>query len=128
MEEETFLWDNLEGACTELVEDVATTLRYYSAQHGSGTPMRAGALGVPGARVERLLVCGAFSPIEEFIGLLRAKLYIDVAPWNPVDPMRCDAAEAAGACVRAARGWIVDGPGGRSGHETHLNWSLIRDS
>ncbi len=92
--EEAFPWDNLEGACVELVEDIATTLRYYSAQHGSGTPMRAGASGGSGSRIERLLICGAFSHIEEFVGLLRAKLYIDVTPWNPVAAMPVDAARA----------------------------------
>jgi len=54
-----------------LVEDVATTLRYYAAQNGA-------------ARVDRLLVCGASADLEEFVDLLRARLNIDVEPWNPL--------------------------------------------
>jgi type IV pilus assembly protein PilM len=92
-EEDSLLWDHLEGACAELVEDIATTLRYYAAQHGVGTPAQGHAPGGPCARVEKLLVCGAFAGIEELMELLRTKLYIDVTPWNPLDAMPCDAGE-----------------------------------
>lgn len=90
-EDEVQIWDHIEGACVELVEDVATTLRYYAAQHGSGTPAQGSAPGGSYARVEKLLVCGAFAGVEEFIELLQAKLYVDVMPWNPVEAMPFDA-------------------------------------
>lgn len=61
------------------MEDVATTLRYYAAQHGSGTPVQGKRLPVP-ARVEKLLVSGALAGIDEFIELLQTKLYIEVTP------------------------------------------------
>jgi type IV pilus assembly protein PilM len=51
-EHDVLLWDHLEGACAELVEDIATTLRYYAAQHGSGTPVQGSAAMGAGARVE----------------------------------------------------------------------------
>lgn len=88
---EALSWDNLEAACAPLVEDIATTLRYYAAQHGSGLPAQGTA---PGVRVERLLVCGVLARVGEFIDLLRAKLRLDVADWNPVQTMRCDEAKA----------------------------------
>jgi len=89
-ESDGLLWDHLEGACSELVENVATTLRYYAAQYGSGTPVQGSALMGSSARVEKLLVCGALAGIDEFIDLLQTKLYIDVAPWNPVEAMPRD--------------------------------------
>jgi type IV pilus assembly protein PilM len=90
-EQDGLLWDHLEGACAELVEDVATTLRYYAAQHGSGTPVQGSASLGSGARVEKLLVSGALAGIDEFIELLQTKLYIEVTPWNPVVAMSGDA-------------------------------------
>lgn len=87
-------WDDLEGACAPLVEDIATTLRYYAAQHGSGLPAEGPASGSPGAKVERLFVCGALAQVKEFVELLRARLYIDVTAWNPVETMRCDGTKA----------------------------------
>jgi len=92
-DDEVLLWDYLEGACAELVEDIATTLRYYAAQHGSRTPAQGNAPGAGCARVEKLLVCGPFSGLEDFIELLQAKLYVDVVPWNPVEAMTCDAGQ-----------------------------------
>jgi type IV pilus assembly protein PilM len=57
-----------------LVEDIATTLRYYAVQNGS-------------TRVERLLVCGGADLTEDFLEMLRLRLNIDVARWNPLtDP------------------------------------------
>ncbi len=53
-----------------VVEDVATTLRYYAAQNGT-------------ARVDRLLVCGGPASTE-YLPSLRARLNIDVKPWNPL--------------------------------------------
>jgi len=53
-----------------LVEDVATTLRYYAAQNGS-------------VRVDRLLVCGGSPDAGESMEMLRMKLNIEVEPWDP---------------------------------------------
>ncbi len=99
-ETEVRLWNNLETACGALVEDIATTLRYYAAQHGPGLAMQGAAAGGSGLKVERLLVCGALSRVTEFIGLLRNKLYIDVTAWNPIDAMPSAGAKVKGlACV-----------------------------
>lgn len=92
-EDNVLLWDTLEGACADLVGDIATTLRYYAAQHGTGNSAQGGVAGGPCARVDKLLVCGAFSGIEEFIELLQTKLYVDVASWNPLEAMPCSATE-----------------------------------
>jgi len=53
-----------------LVEDLATTLRYYVAQNGS-------------MRIDRLLVCGSRAT-EGFVALLRTRLNIEVERWNPL--------------------------------------------
>jgi len=52
-----------------LVEEVATTLRYYAAQNGS-------------VRVDRLRVCGGPAAAER-LELLRTRLNLDVELWNP---------------------------------------------
>jgi type IV pilus assembly protein PilM len=54
-----------------LVEDVATTLRYYAVQSCS-------------TRVDRLLVCGGAGLTEDALELLRSRLNIEVEPWNPL--------------------------------------------
>lgn len=53
-----------------LVEEVATTLRYYAAQNGA-------------VRVDRLLVCGG-SASPAYLQSLRTRLDIDVKQWNPL--------------------------------------------
>ncbi|MEN6426406.1 MAG: pilus assembly protein PilM [Phycisphaerales bacterium] len=90
---EALSWDNLERTCAPLVEDIATTLRYYAAQHGSGLPAQGAASSGPGVKVERLFVCGALARVRQFIELLQARLYIDVTAWSPVEAMRCDGAK-----------------------------------
>lgn len=66
-----------------LVEDVTTTLRYYSAQNGS-------------ARIDRLLVCGGAASAEDSVELLRTGLPIEVEPWNPLGEGRFRVDEARG--------------------------------
>jgi type IV pilus assembly protein PilM len=66
-----------------LVEDTMTTLRYYTAQNGS-------------ARVDRLLVCGVTGATEEAAELLRARLPLEVEPWNPLVGGRLRIEEAVG--------------------------------
>jgi type IV pilus assembly protein PilM len=67
----------LEKACTPLLDDVTTTLRYYAAQN-------------PLVKVRQVLVCGRFALIPSFVGLLSAKLPLPVALWNPVGKLRCE--------------------------------------
>ncbi len=54
-----------------LVEEIATTLRYYGVQNGS-------------TRVDRLLVCGGANLTEDFLEMLCLRLNIEVAQWNPL--------------------------------------------
>jgi hypothetical protein len=69
-----------------LVEDVATTLRYYAAQNGS-------------ARVGRLLVCGGVPAAQESLELLRTRVNFEVRPWNPLTD--CGLRIAAGGLKNA---------------------------
>jgi len=71
------LQDRFEMTCTDLIDDIAATLRYYGAQNGS-------------ARVDRMLVSGRFATIDVFIRLLRARLAVEVEPWNPLAGMPCE--------------------------------------
>ena len=84
-----FEFGSLERACRDLTEDIATTLRYYAAQHGSG-------------RVDRLLVSGGFAAVREFIELLGTNLYVEVEPWNPVGQMRCEAGSECESLLQKA--------------------------
>ena len=93
-EDEDRLWRGLERACAELIEAIATTLRYHAAQQSC-------------ERVERLLVCGALAAVDEFIELLRAKLYIEVASWNPLAALPCEAGAECQSLVRAAGATLV---------------------
>lgn len=68
----------LEKACAPLLNDIATTLRYYIAQNRS-------------TRVSSVLVCGTLARAESFITLLSTKLSIDAIAWNPVAHLRCEA-------------------------------------
>jgi len=90
-EDKDLLWSGLERACAELVEAVATTLRYHAAQQSC-------------ERVEKLLVCGGLATVDEFIELLRAKLYITVASWNPLSTMPCPSSEECRSLIREAGG------------------------
>jgi type IV pilus assembly protein PilM len=83
------LRSGLEGACAELIEAITTTLRYHAAQQSCD-------------RVERLLVCGAFAGVDEFVALLRARLYLEVAPWNPLATFPCEAGEECRTLTREA--------------------------
>jgi Tfp pilus assembly PilM family ATPase len=53
-----------------LVEDIATTLRYYAAQNSP-------------VRLDRVLVCGG-AAAAEYVGLLRQRLNLEVALWQPL--------------------------------------------
>ncbi len=83
-------WENAEGACAPLVEDIVTTLRYYATQHGAGLASQHAGSGV---KVDRVLVCGALSRFDRFIDLLAGKLHLEVQAWNPVETMRDDGAK-----------------------------------
>ena len=66
----------LEKACRKLVNDVAETLRYHSAQAKSSV-------------IERILVCGGFGMVKGFVEILNKQLPIKAILWNPFDTMRC---------------------------------------
>lgn len=68
---------SLERACVPLLEDIITTLRYYTAQNRS-------------MRVNKMLLCGSFAPARGFIELLAARLPIEVVLWDPVGAMLRD--------------------------------------
>ena len=75
--DDTTIQQGLEKACTPLLDDIATTLRYYVAENRS-------------TRISRVLVCGDLALSGNFIELLEAKLSIEAAPWNPVAEMPCE--------------------------------------
>ncbi len=68
----------LEKACAPLLDDIATTLRYYIAQNRF-------------THISRVLVCGNLARAESFVTLLSTKLSIDAIAWNPVAHLRCEA-------------------------------------
>ena len=68
----------LERGCSHLLDDVVTTLRYYTAKN-------------PLAKVNQVLVCGRFALVPSIIDLLGAKLPYQVTVWNPVADLRCEA-------------------------------------
>lgn len=78
----------LEKACVPLVEDIASTLRYYVAENCT-------------TRISRVLLGGRLALSNEFVETLKAKLSMDVAPWNPVAEMPCEMDERQGAWLRA---------------------------
>ncbi|MCU0913572.1 MAG: pilus assembly protein PilM [Planctomycetes bacterium] len=87
-----------------LVEDVTTTLRYYAVQNGS-------------VRIDRLLVCGDEAGVAESVDLLRARLSLDVVPWNPLTDCGFQMArETAGVLARSA-GFSAPGPGTMTSQE-----------
>ncbi len=75
--DDTAIQKGLEKACAPLLEDIATTLRYYVAENRF-------------TRISKVLVCGALALSGDFITLLEAKLSVEAAPWNPVAEMPCE--------------------------------------
>ncbi|UCD49032.1 MAG: pilus assembly protein PilM [Phycisphaerales bacterium] len=78
----------LEKACAPLVEDIASTLRYYVAENC-------------GTHISQVLLCGRLALSEDFVEILRAKLSVGVTPWNPVAEMPCEMDEQQEARLRA---------------------------
>ena len=70
------LQSGLEKACEKLVNNVAETLRYHSAQAKSSP-------------VEQILVCGGFGMVKGFVDILNKQLPIRAILWNPFDAMGC---------------------------------------
>ncbi len=68
----------LDTACGALRDDVATTLKYYTAENRL-------------TRIERVLVCGNLATARDFVSTLAEKLSFDVVPWNPVSELQCEA-------------------------------------
>ncbi len=82
---------SLEKACQKLINDVAETLRYHSAQAKSSP-------------VERILVCGGFGMVKGFVDILNKKLPVKAILWNPFDSMRCSVGRQCLGLIQA------DGP------------------
>ena len=80
---------SLEGACVGLLDEIFSTLRYYSSQNRS-------------TRVGRMLVCGSFARAQGFIEFLAARLPLEVILWDPVGRMPREEDAACEAVVRQA--------------------------
>jgi type IV pilus assembly protein PilM len=65
------------GACRKVIDDVAETLRFYSAQ-------------VKSTRADRIFVCGGFALAAGFVELLSSQLGIEAVFWNPFEKLRCE--------------------------------------
>jgi len=70
----------LEKACSQLLDSIATTLRYYIAENRL-------------ARVSKVLVSGRLALADSFIDLLARKLSMETVAWNPVAGLPCEADE-----------------------------------
>jgi len=64
-------------ACGPLLENITTTLRYFSAENRV-------------TRINKRLVCGILGLSGSFIRLLETELSIEAASWNPVAAMPCE--------------------------------------
>ena len=71
------LSSNLKKACRKLISEVNDTLRYYTTQEKKG-------------KIKRVLVCGGFALVEDFVELLSHNLNAEVVLWNPFDRIPCD--------------------------------------
>jgi type IV pilus assembly protein PilM len=78
--------ENLDKACDRLLDDIATTLRYYAAQNHT-------------VRVSRLLVCGRFASATGFVECLRNRLPLEVVAWNPAAALDADAGSESRAVL-----------------------------
>jgi len=64
------LTEPLQQACGELVTNISETLRYYGLQENS-------------APIRRVLVCGGFALVDEFVAMLDRALQTEVVVFNP---------------------------------------------
>ena len=71
---------SLNNACRKLVDDVADSLKFYTAQGKSNS-------------VNKLLVCGGFAMVDGFVELLDEQLPTAVVLWNPFKQAKCDVDE-----------------------------------
>lgn len=74
------LSDSLKKASQKLVDDVADSLRFYSAQEKSTS-------------VKKVFVCGGFAMVEGFVELLDKQLPAAAVLWNPFEKAKCNADE-----------------------------------
>jgi len=79
-EPELGLKGSLKNACRKLVDDVADSLRFYTAQGNSNS-------------VNKLLVCGGFAMVDGFVELLDEQLPTSAVLWNPFKQAKCDVDE-----------------------------------
>ncbi len=83
------LSQGLEKACTGLIDDIATTLRFYIAENRF-------------TQINKILACGRLALAPHFLALLREKLAMDVVPWNPVAQIRRETDEACEVLLQEA--------------------------
>ena len=83
------LSQGLEKACAALLDDIPTTLRFYTAENRF-------------IQIDRILACGRLALAERFLALLSEKLSIEVVPWNPVADLRCEADRACESLLQEA--------------------------
>jgi len=67
---------SLKNACRKLVDDVADSLKFYTAQGKSNS-------------VNEVLVCGGFAMIDGFVELLDEQLPTAAVLWNPFEQAKC---------------------------------------
>ncbi len=79
-EPELGLKGSLKNACRKLVDDVADSLKFYTAQGKSNS-------------VNKVLVCGGFAMVDGFVELLDEQLPTAAVLWNPFEQSKCDVHE-----------------------------------
>ncbi len=76
-EEQQLLNSALEIACEGLIQDITSTLRFYSAQKKE-------------LYTEKIYVCGGFSRAKGFVEILNEQLPATVVLWDPFEKIECD--------------------------------------
>jgi type IV pilus assembly protein PilM len=69
--------EHLESGCHKLISNITETL-YYDAVHRKAEI------------VDKIYLCGGFSLVNGFAGLLKNKLPSETVLWNPFDTIQCD--------------------------------------
>lgn len=83
------LSQGLEKACAGLLDDITTTLRFYTAENRF-------------THIHKILACGRLALAQCFLDLLSERLSIEVVPWNPVAHLRCEADRACESLLQEA--------------------------
>jgi len=78
-QDQSVVFDSLEEACRQLINDVNETLRYYTVQAKSTV-------------IEKIFVCGGFGKIKRFVEVLDKRLSAKAILWNPSPGYRAQSA------------------------------------